>query len=424
MSARPVQGFLMLASSYLLPVSLYAACDCAPMAISGLQFSCFSITVSGTSAQRTEVSEGINAWQSGCNSGGLTIPRMQVYDATTHPNPCSAYQADQVFNIQISFIGTQPAGRNPECGFADINFTARSGSIEVYGQANDGGSCTQRQEDVVSHELGHHLGFGDISSGCQLTCSGRMMSGDIYQSGTVVDRSVTSEDCSRADQMNSPSPPLPPTGGTNPCSGTIPTDSSYLTVAGTATTEIDTSRTPLFTRRSEVVEGFTYIMEDWAVVSFGRSTRGKPPAMRVERSSSSSFAPGWGRELSDKDVAGVGLLIEAPAHLHNSRHIPTPEARLRPTAIPYVGQRVTAVLRIDVGEDRQIRDVQILHTLGMLPLGIDLIELIRSNFEVLYRSSQRHRVIVFAIVDLVDGRVLLRQGKVVLPRCCCNPICI
>ena len=250
------------------------------------------------------------------------------------------------------------------------------------------------------------------------------MSGDIYQNGTVIDRNVTSEDCTHADQMNSPDPPSPGGGGgTGTCSGPVTTDPQFMRIAGTVPTAIVDERTPLFTRRFEVVEGITYMMEDWAVVSFGRSSPGRPSPVRVERSSSPFFTPSRETKPLDQDVAGTALLIEAPAHQHNSRHIPTPEVRLRPAAIPYLGERVTAALRIDVGENRKIREIQTLHTVGRIPPGVNLSERIRSSLQVAYASNRQHRIIIFAVVDLTDGRMLLRESEVVMPPCCCIPTC-
>lgn len=216
----------------------------------------------------------------------------------------------------------------------------------------------------------------------------------------------------------------------NPCSVTPPTEILVLELSETQQTRPPSIPPGFFSDRREVVDGIKYIMEDWAVLRLTAEEAGSTPLLRVEEASSVRTAT-RSLEVVALDMASsfeepesAVLLIEAPVHPDNSRMIPTPGVELRPTALPYLGTRVTAAVRIDVGEDRRVREVQVLYSTGTLPAGMDLAGHLRTNLQLRYGSEKRHRVIVYGVVDLEAGRVRLRTSEVVLPLCCCNPTCV
>jgi hypothetical protein len=200
-----------------LPTDATANCNCAPMVLGGLQFSCYKIEVTGTSAQKSTVQAGAGTWQSKCNAGRLAVPHMQVFDPRTDPEPCANFPPSQVLEITVRFLASQPDnGRPPECGLNTLSPGNNTSTLDVYARSKDGGSCGNRPQDTVAHELGHNLGFGDIlpTQECTICCAGRVMSGNHVvntPSGQVtIPRLVTDQDCQRADQMNNPQPPQPP----------------------------------------------------------------------------------------------------------------------------------------------------------------------------------------------------------------------
>jgi hypothetical protein len=91
--------------------------------------------------------------------------------------------------------------------------------------------------------------------------------------------------------------------------------------------------------------------------------------------------------------------------------------------VPHHGERLTAAVRIDIDEDREVRDSRVLYAVGRLSEGIDLAEEVRDRLKVTYASAKPHRVVVYAVVDVESGEMQLRESQVVLPQCCCNPLC-
>lgn len=197
---------------------------CAPIAVPQLGFSCQVITVQGGNAQQlSTTSSGASMWQNRCNGGvQLTIPAMQMPQLASGPGSgsCSGYAASETLVVSVVFQATQPGGESPQCGYTDANFTLRRATIWIYDRSNDGGDCSQRKNETLAHELGHSLGLGDLSPEQQLSCAGRVMSGNIFINGQLVPRSVVTDDCNQAHAVNSNVHPPGGGGGTrnpDPC---------------------------------------------------------------------------------------------------------------------------------------------------------------------------------------------------------------
>lgn len=231
-------------------------------------------------------------------------------------------------------------------------------------------------------------------------------------------------------------PPPPPDDpddppGPIPCSVTPPVETDYLALTGQAQTGFEAMAESIFTGRIEEVGEFSYIMEDWELVGLDGSGAAPVVASGVEDEladhpvsvgSASMTAQASG---PPQEPTSLGVLIASPVHPRNSRHIPAPGIGLRNTRLPYQGEGFRVAVRIDLGEDRVARDAQVLHALGQVPSELDLGREIASRLRVRYASARQHRVIVFAVAD-VDrhGMVHMRDSQVVLPLCCCNPICV
>jgi hypothetical protein len=216
------------------------------------------------------------------------------------------------------------------------------------------------------------------------------------------------------------------------CSVTPEVSTSTLVLSGTGSADLTALPSGFFSERREVVDGVSFIMEDWAVARVTAKESGSVRLLSVEGSSSTLLAPGPGTPvlsmrpaaLGSNEPSAIALVIEKPVHPDNSRMIPIPRVELVPAALPYLGERVTAAVRIDLGEDRKIRESRVLYSTGPVPEGLDLAEHLRSHLRLRYASEKRHRVIVYGIVEVEAGRATLRDSEVVLPLCCCNPFCI
>lgn len=229
-------------------------------------------------------------------------------------------------------------------------------------------------------------------------------------------------------------PPCEPEGGggggpKGPCSTPVPGETAVLSVRGPVPGDMDSIGAGLFSGRSEEVEGLRYVMEDWAVIGVDAWGGTRVLARGLDSGSWPLPAPkrfaslGGEYGLALEEPESIRLVIAPPFHPHNSRHIPRPSVAMPPARLDHRGDRVTAAVRIDVGEDRLVRDAKVLYSVGRLPSGIDLAAEVRDHLRVRYASEQQHRVIVFAIVDVESGMMYLRDSAVVLPLCCCYPLC-
>ena len=401
-----------------------ATCNCNLTFTTSLNVSCIALSVSGTSAQKSKVQQGATAWTSKCNSSSLKIPQIQVGN-------CAGFPSNEILKLEVKFLPTQPDGQTAECGFTDTDFTLGHGTLEVYDRANDGGNCTQNQEDIVSHELGHNMGFADLLPQCQLTCSGRIMSGDIYNNGIVVDRKVNTTDCNRAALINNPKPkpPRPPRPDPFiPCRAAASAEvKTWVVPLGAGLDAIDLDSASLFAGRIETVEGIPYLMEDWALVTYASDSRGRVSGTRVESSSSpvfELFGHGLGAALDEQPPTGKVLVVQGPIHPHNARHIQKPAIHLPPKAIAFLGPEGRAVVRVDIGENRRIRNIQILDVLGNLPPSIDLNRYVQEELRLVYASERDHRMIIYLVLRFANGRLEVVEQRVSLPLCCCSPLCV
>lgn len=214
------------------------------------------------------------------------------------------------------------------------------------------------------------------------------------------------------------------------CFTTPGVSTSTLGLGGARSADLTALPSGFFSERREEVDGVRFIMEDWAVARVAARDSGTVRLLSVEGSSSAllrSETPVLAMRpatLASNEPQTLALVIEKPVHPDNSRMIPTPQVELAPAALPYLGQRITAAVRIDVGEDRAIRESRVLFSTGSFPGGFDLAEHLQRHLRLRYASEKRHRVIVYGIVEVEAGRATLRENEVVLPLCCCNPFCV
>jgi hypothetical protein len=238
---------------------------------------------------------------------------------------------------------------------------------------------------------------------------------------------TTAGDCPCAPPCEEPHDP--PYDKPGPCSQPVPVETTVLSLVGSLDGDLESIGESIFSKRIEDGDGVSFIMEDWAVVGVNAHGAGEvlhldTEARSADRPMPASYrGPQRGALWAPEGSRGLGLLIAAPAHRRDRRQIPQPTVALLPTKLPYQGERLTAAVRIDIDEDRSIRTAQVLYGVGGLPDGIDLAEEVRHHLQVTYASEKQHRVIVFAVLDVGSGEMKLRDSQVVLPQCCCNPLC-
>lgn len=188
--------------------------------------------------------------------------------------------------------------------------------------------------------------------------------------------------------------------------------------------------TSVLLRRRETLGGITYLMEEWAVVSFSDQGTAAPLAT-VLRSSSDAFGSVQSPDLAlvlraarpAPDRITTVLVIAEPIHPHNRRHISAPAARLAETRLPFREEAGQLIVRADFSEDRRLQDLQVLHATGSV--SPDLHDFLARHLELVYHSDKQHRVILFAVLDVGEEGVELQQSRTLLPRCCCPewPFC-
>jgi hypothetical protein len=214
-----------------------------------------------------------------------------------------------------------------------------------------------------------------------------------------------------------------------PCSQPVEVETAVLSLVGSVEGDLQSIGDGIFTKRIEDGDGVSFVMEDWAVVGWNARGAGEVLLLGAEARSAdrpmpaSYHGPRGGALRALAGPRSLGLLIAAPAHVDNRRRIPRPAVALVPGTVPHHGERLTAAVRIDIDEDREVRDSRVLYAVGRLSEGIDLAEEVRDRLKVTYASAKPHRVVVYAVVDVESGEMQLRESQVVLPQCCCNPLC-
>ncbi len=354
-----------------------------------------------------------------CNGLGSRFPNIEVGTGSGRP-------------VTIEFKPIPNPNQKGTCEEVEkttAGHTLLRATITIYAKQANGTPCQPLSEDI-GHAIGHIFGLGDAKSGA---CIGSLMGR--RQQGSTRKKASPSE-CSEADkgwQMLKPEPPPffgPPKPPFTPCR--LEPDrfplSTTLPLAGVSAVS-DPASFPLFSNRTEVVGDILYLMEDWAILAHQVGAQGEVLSSETLSSSSLRFLleGSVSRPPDAGQVEGqtsVSLLVQGPDHPHNERHVHPPRVELLPTAVPYLGEPLTAAVRVDFGEDRQLRGAELLFVSAQLPQGIDLAAVVSQRLALRYMSSKEHRVIVFAVVEVHYGAVLLRQSLVSLPECCCTPLCV
>jgi hypothetical protein len=177
--------------------------------------------------------------------------------------------------------------------------------------------------------------------------------------------------------------------------------------------------------RMEPGNDVSQLMDEWAVAS---------PSGEVLRASSPAFASAIAKDLVEagrnaprvekrgaaegEDAGEPLLIIEAPVHPHNSRFVPTPTLILTDAEVPGGTSPVRVLVRADFSEEQDSVDgLQILHADGPMPQN--LLELLRSRMALDRIPGERHRTVVFALVNIKDV-IEITSLAAVLPKCCCG----
>ena len=175
-------------------------------------------------------------------------------------------------------------------------------------------------------------------------------------------------------------------------------------------------------RRSSMVDGKPYFLEEWALLD----TRGTGGAMTLAASSGevTPQVAGWADALSATPGFRAGaryLVIEAARHINNRteplvlldslrsgrrREVPLPDGRV--------------VFRAGFSAAGELEGVQVVD--GSQRAAAILAEDLRVEFPRLPGASEHddHRSIVFATFDVVDGRPHFVAAVPLLPQCCCT----
>lgn len=359
-----------------------------------------AVLVLGMSVATGEVS----AQTGGCEGSASAA----TSESTTTPSSCDVSKDE----FKDSLKWTLKISCKDRCGKVWSELAPSAGSAD--------GACTAFPKNLCHpqwYRYNHESGMYAESSAWSMYVFNGCKQGTL---NTTAGNCPCAPPCWTPDDRPDPDP--------HPCSTTPDTKSTVLGLAGRTSAELTTLPSGFFTERRETVGNVKFIMEDWAVVRVAPESD-RVRLLGLEGSSSALLAPRAAAvsarraSRSSGDPGQIALVVEAPVHPDNSRMIPTPGVELRAAALPYLGERITAAVRIDVGADREIREVKVLYGTGSLPAGIDLAQHLRDNLQLQYQSAKQHRVIVYGIVDVEAGKVLLRENEVILPLCCCNPIC-
>jgi hypothetical protein len=175
----------------------------------------------------------------------------------------------------------------------------------------------------------------------------------------------------------------------------------------------------------------SFLMEEWAVLSYSTRAGEVNPNVKVLSSSSPEFGASKSLDLdrgarntrekrADRTPSqGTVLVVEAPVHPLNSRFATLPKLRSADLNVPVGMAPFELVVRADFAADKSSPDgLQVLHANGVV--SADLVELLKERLEVERVAGTRHRVIVYARVRVDGTRVNASSLAMVMPKCCCG----
>jgi hypothetical protein len=163
----------------------------------------------------------------------------------------------------------------------------------------------------------------------------------------------------------------------------------------------------------------SFIFEEWALVS---SADGKA---KVRGASSGKFA-GRVHAVAERFLprgsdTSIVLVIEEAEHPRNSREIPVPEVAPIDfdAELPASEAGQEAWFRAEVGEDGVVDQVILLNRPEAFA-SFTINHQLREHLSLRYADTRRHRAVVFGLVRAdVDGHLVMKESRVVLPACCC-----
>jgi hypothetical protein len=178
--------------------------------------------------------------------------------------------------------------------------------------------------------------------------------------------------------------------------------------------------------RYDTQDGMRYLMEEWTIVSHSDNGLGNS-SIEVLSASSPAYAAAKmscmhqdGNSLPRPQEKPYPILVlDRPAHPGNSRYIPSPRVSIRDMPFDLSESMTTrAVVRADLGVDREIHEIDLLYSSARLPESF--LDHVRKNLIVEYQDEGSHRLVLFLFLETSGRAVQLKRVEEVLPLCCCG----
>lgn len=253
-------------------------------------------------------------------------------------------------------------------------------------------NCTNFQACPACLEIGGpNLQCQDTQQNPNKTCC-------VRQNGTV----VACRECV---------PPSPPCSG--PLSEPVETRRITLRLAGAVQRSEVQGEYQL--DRTESVDGMSYLIDEWTILE-----RESGSEVTAIASSTTGFSRDVLKTVPTSQSSFASLVIEGPVHPVNARHIRVPLVVWRDVAVDqYSGPPTWAAVRLDIGGNRLVREVEVLAASSVFP-AIDLAGLAQEGLDLAYFSEKEHRAFVYLALEARDGHLSLLDSDVILPLCCCT----
>lgn len=235
-------------------------------------------------------------------------------------------------------------------------------------------------------------------------------------------------------------PQTPPTPDL-PC-GFVEVDASVVPVIGGPQLVHAMPATTFSALRREARGSIDFIMDEWAILAVEKAD-GRVDRVELLAASSDRYAAfrldglveaievtrlspdGAGRwdllgkgslESYFRPGRSILLAVDEPLHPHNHRWIEKPVPRLLGGQVLVPEDEALAVVRAEYGDDRSLESMEVLYS--DRPLTGNDLSYLSSHLMLEYSSSQSHRAVLFAVVQLGETPSL-RVSKVVVAQCCC-----
>ena len=194
------------------------------------------------------------------------------------------------------------------------------------------------------------------------------------------------------------------------------------------------------TRKGTDPDGGRFLFDEWAVLTYSESEEGFSEVL-ADRSSSGHFAQAQGsclaqggitespRQLAEilgkatnrstraAERSSIAMIAHVP-HAMNERFMPNPSISLRAHAVPFTEPPIEALLRVAVGMDESIQEIDTVLSDSEIPAAV--MRALRESLQIDYKDKRRHRMAVYALVRVAQGQVILREVLITLPECCPN----